>query len=378
MIMGMIITTFIFIVIMLRILDKWECISFKNLEFKRYFDKERVFVGEAVRLTTEITNNKLLILPWIEINSNIPKDIDFKDQRMIEYNNKSERIYKVITSLLSYQRIKKHNTIYCKKRGYYSFHDTRMSVGDFFGFAVAEKEIHYPMNLIVYPEVKPLSHLIIPFKSIQGEISVRRWLIPDNIAVIGAREYTSYDSFNTIDWKATARTSKLHVKKLDYTADPSLVVLLNVQTNDIYWKDVNPELIENGIDIATSMVQKSIDEKVNVGYSSNAFFYGDTRNIFIKPNNGRNQRMLIFDALAKTSYLPLDSFDMFLSKNIKLLDKNNIIILITAHISKELTKQINWMIKMRYHLKLILLDNDLNTEDLNKEVDIIYSYEFKK
>ncbi len=373
--MGIVITIFTLLIIMFFILNRWDKIALKNLEYKRYLDKERVFIGEPVRLTTEITNNKFLILPWIEVNANVPIEIDFKDQRIVEHNNKSEKVYKVVTSLLSYQRIKKHNTIYCNKRGYYSFHDIKMSVGDFFGFAVAEKEIHYPMKLIVYPEVKPLGQLIIPSKSIQGQSSVRRWIIPDNIAIIGAREYTPYDSFNTIDWKATARTNKLHVKKLDYTADPSMIILLNVQTSDIYWQNVNPDFIEKGIDIAASIVQEAIDEKIDVGYSSNAFFYGEKRDVFIKPKNGRNQKMIIFDALAKTSYLPIDSFDEFLNKNMRLIDKNNVIVMITPHITDELIKKINQMIKSGYNINLILLDNYLNIEGLCKEVDVIYSYE---
>lgn len=233
------------------------------------------------------------------------------------------------------------------------------------------------MNLIVYPEVKPLSQLIMPFKSIQGEMSVRRWIIPDNIAVIGAREYTPYDSFNTIDWKATARTNNLHVKKLDYTADLSAIILLNVQTSDIYWQNVDIELIEKGIDIAASIADKAIEEKLEVGYSSNAFFYGDKNDIFIRPKNRRNQKMFIFDALAKTSYLPIDSFDVFISKNISLIDKNNVLILITAHASNSLVQTINQLIKKDYCIKLILLYNDLKLEGLSTKVDIIHSYELK-
>lgn len=375
--MGIVVTIFVFLIIIFYILNRWEILVFNKLEFKRYLDKERVFAGESVRLTTEFTNDKLLILPWLEINSNIPGGIDFKDQRVIEQNNQSEKVYRIITSLLSYQRVKKHNTIYCTKRGFYSFHDIKISVGDFFGFAVAEKEMHYPMNLIVYPEIKPLSKLIMPFKSIQGEISVRRWIIPDNMSIIGAREYTPYDSFNTIDWKATARTNNLHVKKFDYTADLSTIILLNVQTSDIYWQNVDIDLIEKGIEIAASITEKAIDEKLDVGYSANAFFYGDKKDIFIRPKNGINQKMFIFDALAKTSYLPLDSFDAFLNRNKRLIDKNNVIILITAHSNSSLVQTINQLIKKEYCIKLILLVNDLKLEGLSKEVDIIYSYEFK-
>lgn len=376
--MGITITILILLIVSSAILNRWERISLKNFEYKRYLDKERVLIKEPVRLTTEMTNHKLLFLPWIEVNANIPKEIIFKNQRVVSHANKNENIYSVVTSLLSYQRIKRHYTIYCSKRGYYSFSNVRLSIGDLFGFAVANKDIHYPMSLIVYPEVKPLRQLLVPFKSIQGEVSVRRWISPDNIAVIGAREYTSDDSFNTIDWKATARTNTLHVKKLDYTADPSMLLLLNVQTNDIYWQDVDGDIIEKGVDIAASITQKAIDEKVDVGFSSNAFFYGDKREIFIKPKNSRNQKMIIFDALAKTSYLPIDNFTNYLEKNIRLIDKNSVILIITSHISKDLIKKTNHMIKCGYCIKLILLKDSLNTEGLSKEVDIAFSYNYER
>jgi len=374
--MEIIITIFVFLLGIFYILNRWDEISLKNIEFRRYLEKERVFAGEPVKLTTEITNNKLLILPWIIVNNKIPKEVDFKDQRVLE-NNDSEKTYRIVTTLLSYQRIKKTNTIYCNKRGYFSFQDVNLSVGDFFGFATASKEIHYPMNLIVYPLVKPLEKLIIPSRSIQGEVSVRRWIIPDNLAIIGTREYTPYDSFNDIDWKATARTNKLQVKKFDYTADLSIFILLNVQTSDVYWQNVNTELIEKGIDIAASITEKAINEKIEVGYSSNAFFYGDNKRIFIRPKSGKNQKMFIFEALAKTSYLPIDRFEEFINKNIKLIDKNNVIILITGHISKDLIKTINHLLKLNYYIKLILLDNSLKLDGLTNEVDIIYSQELK-
>lgn len=376
--MGITITIIIFLIILVGIINRWEKISLKNFEYKRYFDKERVFVGESVRLTTELTNGKLLILPWIEVKANIPKEVLFKDQRVVSHINKNENIYTVVTSLLSYQRIKKHYTISCTKRGYYSFSNVNLSVGELFGFAVANREIQYPMKLIVYPEVKPLRQLLVPFKSIQGDVSVRRWINPDNMAVIGAREYTAHDSFNTIDWKTTARLNSLHVKKLDYTADPSMIILLNVQTSHIYWQDVNVDFIEKGIDIAASITQKAIDEKVSVGFSSNTFFYGDKSNIFIKPKNNRSQKMYILDALAKTSYFPIDNFSDFLEKNKNHIDENNVIVIITAHMSNDLKRKINHMLKREYRIKLILLDNSVSVEGLSKKADISYSFDYER
>ncbi|MGF7056385.1 DUF58 domain-containing protein [Brassicibacter mesophilus] len=353
------------------IVNRWDKISFKNIEYKRYLDKERVFINEKVKMTTEIVNRKLLPLPWIEVRAEIPNEFILKDQKVTMINEKSKKIYRVITSLISFQRIKRYNTLYCNKRGYYSVYDTKLSIGDIFGFATAEKYISYPMVLIVYPEIKPLEKLVVRNNGLQGEVSVKRWIIPDNTEVIGAREYTSSDSFNAIDWKTTARVGNLYVKKFDFTADPSIVTILNVQTSKVHWQDVKTDIIEKGIDLIAAITQKAINEKISIGYTSNAYFNGENQELFIEPRIGLSQKTIILEALAKTSYTRRISIEELFKSKIKCFSFKSTIVLLTAYISDGLRTELNYYAKHGYRIKLILLDSSVEVNSLVKNIEVL-------
>jgi len=371
--MGTIVAIIIVSIGIAYITSHWSNMSFQNVQFKRYVDKERIFVGEKVRLTTEITNRKLLPLPWIEIHTEIPESFIFQDQKVINFNRKSsKKIYKVITSLISYQKVKRHNNIYCDKRGYYDLYDVKASIGDYLGMKVAERDLVCPMRLIVYPQIKPLERLIVTNKEPQGNISVRRWIMPDPMDIIGAREYTTRDSFNSIDWKTTSKIGKLHVKKLDFTANPSIMTFLDVQTGKIHWQDVDLSLIESGIDIAASITHKALEEKIPIGYTSNAYFNGDKHDLFIKPRMGKSQKSAVLEGLAKTTDTRRISIEELIGSKMKNLNKDCIIVLITSHLSNNLKNLVNVMSTKGYNFKIILLSDSKDVINLNKNVELFY------
>lgn len=371
--MGTIIVVVAVVITLAIVLLKWDKLSVKKVEYKRYLDKDRVFSGEQLVMTTEIINRKLLPLPWIEISTEIPNSFEFNDQKTVSYSKEGNRIYRVVTSLISYQRVRRHNSLTCNKRGYYNIYDLDLNIGDFFGVNTAEMKVTYPMKLIVYPKIKPLEELIVSYKSLQGEISVKRWIMPDPMEIVGAREYTSRDSYNMIDWKSTAKRGSLHVKKLDFTSDPAIYTFLDVQTSKIYWQDLNREYIENGIEIIAAMTEKATQEKVPIGYTSNGYFHDDMPDLAIDPGTKRSQRTAILEALAKTSYSRRLPMDKLLNLKSKEISKGSCIVIVSAYVSEELRKEINYLVKRGYTLKVVLLDNNCELTGLNRNVEVIYS-----
>lgn len=363
----------IVILIVYYISRKWDKLATRNLTLKRYLDKERIFAGERVRITTELVNRKILPLPWIEIEGEIYKELDFLGQHVIKINDNSKKVYRIVTSLFPYERVKKYNIMYCNKRGFYSLYDIKITIGDFLGFNKVVNNVEYPIKLVVYPQMKPLEKLIMSYKEPQGNISVKRWIIPDPMEIVGAREYTTNDSFNTIDWNITAKTGNLHVKTFDYTASPSIMLLLNVQTQKVFWDGVNKDYIEKGIEIAAAIANKATKEKISVGYSSNCFFNGESQDVFIAPRLTNKQEILILEALAKTSYYRRMSMEDLLRKTVRILDNSCTLVLITSYISAMFIKELNYLSKKGYKIKLILLDDNVNINGLNKSVDIFYS-----
>ncbi|WP_425446139.1 DUF58 domain-containing protein [Dethiothermospora halolimnae] len=352
--------------------SKWDKWAPKKLEYKRYWDKDRVFVGDEIKMTTEITNRKFLMLPWIEVNTVVPKELNFKDQKVIEYNHNSNKIYKVVTSLLSFQRVRVHNTIYCDKRGYYELHEVNTSIGSYLG-QVAKKRFLSPIKILVYPKVKPLKDMIIPYKNYQGDISVKRWIIPDPTLIAGAREYNSSDSFNTIDWKTTARMDKLYVKKFDFTGNPSVMAFLNVQTYESEIYGVKKEYIEKGIEIVAAIANEANKDKIPMGYTSNGLFAGNNQNIFLKPSSSRNQFNFILEALAKTNEYKRVGIAEEIKNKIKYINEGSVIVLVTAYLSENVKKEINYLSRKGYIVKLILLNDNTNIKGIHKNVEVLAS-----
>lgn len=349
----------------------WHQLSTRKVEYSRYLDKKRAYLGEEVTITTEIVNKKLLPLPWISIYSIVPTQFVFLDskttRRIIEW--KSE--YTIVTSLLFYEKVKRKDIFYCNERGYYSIYGARVKIGDLFGFTYAEEELKLPISLIVYPRIKPLNELIVPKNTHQGDISVKRWIMPDPVQVVGSREYTSSDSFNTIDWKSTARLGSLQVKKFDYTSDPSLMIFMDIQTEKIYWRSIDSEAIELGIEISAAIMQNSLENKIPVGLCANSMYIGCKTSVFIEPSISKNQRRLILDSLAMTSYHRGTDMQKLLREKAKVLKKENVIVLVTAYISEGLVTELNLLSKRGYKVKVILTKKCDNIRSLDKRIELL-------
>lgn len=371
--MFQILTIIVIIFVIGLISSKWEVWSVKKLQYKRYFDKNRVFEGENITLTTEIINKKFLPLPWIEASTNIPNGVMINnvDDEYKEDNYDEENEYCIVTSLFSYQRVKRKDKFSSKKRGYYRFNDyIEISIGDYFGIKYGSKLLNHPVELIVYPKVEPLEKLIVSQKKPQGDISIRRWIMPDPTQIIGVREYTNSDSFNTIDWKATAKLNRLHVKKFDYNSESSLMIFLNVQTSKVQWMGNDNEYIEKGIKIAASIASKAISEKIPTGFSCNAYSSGSKNDSFIIPRHNKSQEVIILEALAKVTYLTQLPIEKLISKGNNILGKETTLVIITSFLSEELEKNINYLSYSGYIIKIVLLHNSVKLPYINKNIEI--------
>lgn len=336
----------------------WKKIAFKNFEFKRSIDKMRVFPNEEITMYTEMVNRKFTPLSWIEVNCEVPISFDFKDQTTMELSNKRTLEYKVVTSLFSYQRVRRKNKFSCGKRGYYMIGNSIIKSGDYLGMAEAEIWHDHDIEIVVYPEVKPISTLLIQKNSPQGDLSVKRWILPDPMITVGVREYTSRDSFKDIDWKASARYSKLHVKRFDYTSEQSMMLYVDVQTADRLFDNGDEEAVDIAIDIAASICEEASKEKIAVGYATNGTIVGASYE-HILPKHKVGQKMILFEAMARTSYYRAKPISEMIEKYSKYTSYDCTSVIITAKMTEEICLTINHMAKRGHKIKLILIKEDL-------------------
>ena len=353
--------------------NQWKSLAPSKFEVSRIFDQKRVEVGETVPITTVMTNKKILPLPWVMISSYMPDvfSAEWTDkdrltaERHIEYN--------IVTSFLFYERVKRHDYFEVGKRGYYKLPPITASFGDLFGFTKAEYTYLQSDALYVYPKVKPLHAFNLIANTMQGQVSVRRWINPDPIQAIGVRQYTHNDSFNTIDWKSTAKTGALQVKKMDFTAEPSVCICLDVQTTDVHWHEIDKEVIERGVELSAAIIQEAMNEKMDVGFCSNSVDALSRTGIIVPPSSNPSQRTMIFDALALLTVYRGLSMENLLRKMRSHLKQDALVVFISAFLTENLVNELNDLAKKGSRIKVILLKSCSLSSKFSPRIECMYA-----
>lgn len=260
--------------LILLLVVKWKEWSVIGLKTKRVCRDRSIFLGDQTVFSFVIENRKALPLPWIQWEMAMPDGI--REAGMPE----RERLL-VTSSLLPYQRLKRRVSVEATKRGYYVFKETKIVIGDLFGVAKAEYSDEKFDALSVYPKVEALTSILPLAAFPQGDVSVKRWILPDLYQPVGAREYHPGDPMRTMDWKATARHGALMVREFGYTAEPRLSILLNMGENFRYL--VRSDQRERLIAFAASLGVHAIEEKIPVAYETNAFLRAEDPCMELEP-----------------------------------------------------------------------------------------------
>lgn len=328
------VSTIVVIVILLYLISRyWKHVSSKNVSININFDKFRVIEGEKVLLITEIVNKKFMPLPIIKFNIKIPIQLHKKNYKAKECMDKTSYIYTFITSLISFQKVKKKNMFIAEKRGYYILTKIDVELIDLLGKSRENLKYKNTPHIIVHPKPENLGQLIFDNKSLQGEEIVRRWVMPDPILYSGVRQYNIGDSFKDIDWKATAKLGELYVKKYEYTSDPSLIVFIDVllDKRKIYFDE---EYVDKAVKIAASIAKHTAKLSIPFGLATNAFVrYLDKEAIM--PDTGSEHLKNIYDLLACISPHPNNYIRNIVEHNFRNYYENNTFIFIVYKITEE-------------------------------------------
>lgn len=323
---------FITIIVMLVqgfIFGKW---GLHRIHYTRSFSKRTVFVGEKIEMIDEISNKKLLPVPWLRLESKISANLQF-DQKF-EYHTEihgSGDYHRTLFSLLPYQKVRRRQTLTCQKRGHYRFKTVSLTTGDVFGISEIFKTVPAQAEVIVYPPLVPLADIPFPTHSWLGDIVVKRWVMEDPFIMAGIREYQSGDPFHAINWKATAKTNRLQVNKRDFTADHNLMIYLNFnQTEDMWRPIVSEERMELAISYAASIAYYAITNGLPTGFGCNGYFAdAEKEPIVVEPANGMTHLHVLLEAMAKLEIGTSTYIDFFLQKELEKGRTNMDILIIT-------------------------------------------------
>lgn len=245
------------------------------------------YEGDTSYLKEEISNDKLLPLPALEVRLSMNRNLEFSGEAK-ENSNITDQSYKRdVFSLLFHQKIIHKLPFVCTRRGFYEISKVEIVGYNLFFKAGHYMETSQLTRLYVYPSQVDVRRIRLIFQAITGMILARNRLFPDPFEFSGIREYQPSDPMNHINWKASARSDSLMVNQFDSTTSIQVTVILDVEDSNILRYE---SLTEESIRIASSLAARMVREKMELNLLSNA--------VCKNPDNGFQEETLFWSLKA--------------------------------------------------------------------------------
>lgn len=331
-------------------------LGMRALRYKRAFSKQYAYVGEEVELVEVIRNAKPLPLPWLRVESRMSPHLQFGRQEDMEITG--DQYHRSVFFLGMFSQVTRRHHVKLLKRGYYPVGTVALTGGDLFGGSQQTLQLDTGACITVYPRLLGPDETDIPSSRWQGDLLVKRWIVSDPFLVSGIREYRPGDMQRDIHWGATARTGVMQVKTHEHTADPRLLVLLNVQAAELQWSDLmeyEQEAIEYGISLAATALVKALEAGVEAGFAANAPVWGEETPIYLPPRRSPTQAEEILDALARMRILRVRNFPTLLDDLGKVTGMD--ILLLSCYDSALIQEKVALLRAMGNTVQLQLLGN---------------------
>lgn len=309
----------------------WTRYALDRMEYKRSFSAKRVFFGETVNLEIGIANLKILPVPWLHIQDEVPEELTFLKGSTAPTHKPSRMTLPNFLSLGWYHRITRRYPIQCLRRGYFSFGPATIRSGDLFGFFNKQLTEDKVDNLLVYPRIVPLESLGIPSRNPFGDMRVRRHLFQDPVRVATTREYQYGDPLKHIHWKATARLRRLQSRVFEPTTSVDLTIFLDQRTGDasIFGGPIQQEL-ETAIIVAASVANHAVTNGYRIGLYVNEIYRNTNQLMKLPPSDHPDQLPRVLEALAQVQGLPFVGLAEMLDREGRGLPWDSTLVVITA------------------------------------------------
>lgn len=290
----MIVTAVLLLLIQAQLIGRF---ALRGVRYSRTLSRDRCYVGENLELIEVLENDKRLFVPWLRLESEFPASFRFRG--VTSHHTYLGNVYQTHTSgfsLLPRRRVTRRHFLTCEGRGIFQLSTVFMTSGDLFGFVEQSRSENIKTPLIVYPKLLNTSQLPLSWHNWQGDLSVRRWILEDPFLIEGSREYHSGDPTNRIHWKASARTGGLQVFKQGYSADPYVMIVLDMGKVNLGAQGGGGEQeAEYAISLAATCITELIASGVAVGLVHTAHTLKENR---IPPGSGSTQLQILMEALS--------------------------------------------------------------------------------
>ena len=307
----------IFIVVLFALCTIWGWTvryGLKHMTCTRTFSNPTFFVGDEGELIEVVRNEKACILPWMRAESRISPYIRLGRQDNLHVSG--EMYYCSLFTVMPHQQIRRRHRVKFLHRGYYDLGSVSITAGDMLGLSRSHKIQELSVPVLVYPQLMSTEDLPVPMSRTLGEIVRRQQLLQDPFLVRGIRAYQPGDPVRDIHWPATARTGEVHVRVHDYTARTKLLVVLNMQSEELQWRDHLAEqdiaVAEYGISLAATLCVESLRAGLAAGFATNMPMEGSKESTIMLPADGISREEDILSNLARLSIVRTQHFPTLL------------------------------------------------------------------
>lgn len=338
----------------------------KSLTVDLSLSDDKAIEGDQLSLIETITNQKLLPIPVLKIKYMASRALIFLDTRLTEMTDHTYR--NDLFTLMMYQKLTRSIPFQCSKRGYYTIDKIVLVCNDILLESELVSETDAKVQLYVYPKPIEFDRLQIPFRTMFGTVLTRRLLYEDPFEFKSIREYQTYDTMKTINWKASAKTGSLMVNVHDHTASQQIKILLN-QESDTLRRD--EDLTEECIRLAAALAAYFIEQGIPTALYTNALDVISHEVLNAPAGSGRSHIRTINETLARIDdTLTPPAFVSVLGEELEDSNPNDYILLISSYQRKDLQHKLvglsqnkidySWIVPVNKELRVTVEGELLN------------------
>jgi uncharacterized protein (DUF58 family) len=337
----------------------WSRHSPEQLDYRRSFDPPRIFPGEETEYIVEITNRKLLPLPWVRVEEHMPAAVlpVQGGPRVVSPEGWQRRRS---LSLGWHERVVLRQRFTCSTRGDYVVGPTDVETGDPLGLFPVQLRVPETHELLVYPRLAELPRSPLESRFPFGAARSRPPVLPDPIRVAGVRDYRPGDPIRFVDWKATARRMKLQTRVLEPTTLNNVVIVLDVRTMAFAWQGYDLQRFEAAVGVAGALLRDGVADRHAIGLAANASGPGmEEFQLYVRPSRRPSQLEDALGALATIAPIPTIAFGGFLERIAANFPYGASLVAVTAFLDARTASDLARLAERGHAISLVFLGSEL-------------------
>ena len=275
-----------YLILFLIILDlrKVLLLNIGNLKVLRKMDRKTLFIDNYTYVEVEIQNKSDKPIESIEVEDLFPHGLEW-----------SYGIYKAKLSLKRRDKVVFGYILKAVEKGGFRVGPMRIIYESPLKLFYMERYIPKFDNVIVFPAVDRVEKMYYLSKSMKSTkiFGIHRGRrVGSGTDFYGIREYTRYDDYRAIDWKASVRTMKLMVKEFTEEIPLNIMVMLDSGYSMGYGTPITK--FSYAVDTALLLSRLAIDNRDKVGL----LVFSDAVNAYIPPRSSQSNIDLMLRELA--------------------------------------------------------------------------------